>query len=120
MILVDTSVWVDHFRVRIEQLGSLIEAEQVFGHPYVTGELAVGDLRDWHAAVSALRALPQAKIASEQSFLDLLAGHNLVASGLGFVDVHLLASCRLGDTMLWTHDKRLERCAEGLGLSWSN
>lgn len=119
MILVDTSIWVDHFRKRIPDLDRLIDAGRVLGHPYVTGELAVGDLTDWTRTVAALRLLPTARIASEDEFLTLLAGEGLIASGLGYVDVHLLASCKVApETLLWSSDKRLARQAERLGVAW--
>lgn len=120
MILVDTSIWVDHFRTRVEALESLIASEQVLGHPFVTGEVAVGSLRHWREAVSSLRDLPSARMASEQEVLDLLVKEALVASGLGFVDVHLLASCgKDTGTLLWTRDKRLAAQAQRLGCAWA-
>lgn len=120
MILVDTSVWIDHFTTRVPALERLIASRQALGHPFVTGELAVGDLRHWAAVVASLRALPSASLASEQQFLDLLVDEKLVASGLGYVDVHLLASCHLGrETQLWSHDKSLAAQALRLGCAWS-
>lgn len=120
MILVDTSVWVDHFREPIAALEYLGRGERILGHPFVTGELAVGHLRDWRDTVGALRGLLQAKVASEDEFLTLVSNERLAATGLGFVDVHLLTSCRITpDTRLWSRDKRLARYADQLGIGWA-
>jgi len=119
LILVDTSIWVDHFRTRLGALDALIAADQVLGHPFVTGELAVGDLSGWKETVSLLRAIPAAPVASEQEFLDLLLDEGLIASGLGFVDVHLLASCRIKpEILIWSRDKRLAAHAGRMNLAW--
>lgn len=119
MILVDTSVWVDHLRKPETTLEQLIRANLVIGHPYVTGEVAVGDIRDWHETVTGLQELRQAQIATETEFLTLVAQEGLAATGLGFVDIHLLASCRITqDAKLWSRDKRLARHADRLGVGW--
>jgi len=119
LILVDTSVWVDHLRNPETTLEQLIRANLVIGHPYVTGEVAVGDIRDWHETVTGLQELRQAQIATETEFLALVAQEKLAATGLGFVDIHILASCRITpDTKLWSRDKRLARHADRLGVGW--
>lgn len=119
MILVDTSVWIDHFKQPIAVLEDLAHDEHLLGHPFITGELAVGHLRDWNGALAMLRRLLQARIASEVEFLTLISGERLSATGLGFVDVHLLASCRITPgTTLWSRDKRLARHADRLGIGW--
>lgn len=120
MILVDTSVWIDHFKAPLAPLEDLSRAEQIFGHPFITGELAVGRLRDWNNTVGAMRRLLQAKVASEAEFLTLISSERLAATGLGFVDVHLLASCRITPgTRLWSRDKRLAGYAGQLGVAWT-
>ena len=120
MILVDTSVWIDHFKAPVAALEDLGRSEQILGHAFITGELAVGHLRDWSGAIGALRALRQAKIASEAEFLALISSERLAATGLGFVDVHLLASCRLTPgTRLWSRDRRLGKHADRLGVAWT-
>ena len=119
MILVDTSVWVDHLRRSVAALDHLIRAGRAVGHPYVTGEVAVGNLRHWQESVRALRDLMQAQVATEDEFLALLSNEGLVATGLGFVDIHLLASCRLTPgTRLWSRNKRLALHADRLGVGW--
>lgn len=117
MILVDTSIWVDHLRVRVAGLESLVVLGQLINHPFVTGELAVGDPREWKRVVPLLGALPAVRVATESEFLQLVAEEKLAGSGLGFVDVHLLASCRLTPgARLWSRDKRLVRHADRLGV----
>lgn len=119
MILVDTSVWIDHLRSGMAGLETLVALGQVLNHPFVTGELAVGDPRDWNRVIGLLRALPAVPTASEKAFLQLIADEELAGTGLGFVDVHLLASCRLASgTRLWSRDKRLKRYAVALGVGW--
>lgn len=121
MILVDTSVWIDHFRTPVAALERLILAERAMCHPFIRGELAVGHLRSWLEAVGALQALPQAKTASEGEFLSLIVNEQLAATGLGFVDIHLLASCRATPgTKLWSRDKRLAKYAARMGLVWAD
>lgn len=121
MILVDTSVWIDHFRTPVAALEHLIRAERAMCHPFILGELAVGHLRHWLEAVGALRALPQAKTASEGEFMALILNERLAATGLGFVDLHLLASCRATPgTKLWSRDKRLAKYAARLGVGWTD
>lgn len=120
MILVDTSVWIDHFKAGLPALEDLSRKEAVLGHPFITGELAVGHLRHWQSATDALKRLFQAKVASEDEFLILIASERLAATGLGFVDVHLLASCRITPgTRLWSRDRRLARYADQLGVGWT-
>jgi predicted nucleic acid-binding protein len=120
LILVDTSVWIDHFRTPVPALEHLIRVEQAICHPFIRGELAVGHLRNWLEVVGALQALPQAKTASEGEFLALIVNEQLAATGLGFVDVHLLASCRAtSGTKLWSRDKRLVKYADRMGLVWA-
>lgn len=120
MILVDTSVWVDHFREPIEEMESLLGSVMLVQHPFVTGELALGNFKHRKATLALLRALPSAKVASESDFLTFVDAARLDGTGIGFVDAHLLAACRLAPgTSLWSRDKRLERWAEAMGLAWS-
>lgn len=119
MILVDTSVWADHFRQADNRLSGLLVDARVVMHPFVTGELALGNLRDWEATVAILRGLPRAAVATEADLLALVALHGLVGTGIGFVDAHLLAATRLMPGLqLWTRDKRLDAKAGALGVRW--
>ena len=116
MILVDTSVWVQHLRKGSERLRSLLDEEQVFCHPFVVGELACGTLRNRGEVLSLLRALPQAQIAEDEEVLNFLEGRHLYGRGLGWVDAHLLASALLTGCGLWTFDKPLRRAAAALNV----
>ena len=118
MILVDTSVWIDHFRQVDHDLVEVLNACGALGHPFVTGELALGNLRNREEILDALQSLPQAAVATEDEVLLFIKRNALSGLGIGYVDAHLLASVRLvpGST-LWTRDKRLSAAAERLGLA---
>ena len=117
MILVDTSIWVDHLRQGDARLKTLLEAGQVVVHPFVLGELALGNLRQRTAVLSSLRDLPHAVSARNEEVLDFIERHALAGLGIGLVDAHLLASARLTSASLWTRDKRLGAVAVKLGLA---
>jgi predicted nucleic acid-binding protein len=118
MILIDTSVWADHFRRSDDMVTALLGAGRVLLHPFVVGELAMGNLSDWSVTVASLRALPTLEIANDDLFFAFVAENRLMGKGVGFVDAHLLASVssRPG-TKLWCRDKRLNECADRLGLA---
>ena len=118
MILVDTSIWIDHLRRGDALLEMRLTAALVLCHPFVVGELALGNLRQRKQVLPALSNLPQANIATEDEVLGLIDRQGLHGRGLGLVDVHLLAAARLtpGCT-LWTRDRRLARAAQAMGLS---
>ena len=117
MILLDTSVWIDHLRKNDGILASLLEKQQVLTHPFVIGELALGSLRQRKQVLSEFVKLPLATKASEEEVLVLIDRHRLAGSGIGYVDAHLLASASLSDASLWTRDKRLHQVALNLGLA---
>ena len=118
MILVDTSVWVDHLRKGDQVLGRLLFAGRVLAHPFIVGELSLGVLRQREAVLGALRDLPQATIATEEEVFRFIEANGLPGSGIGYVDAHLLAATRLTPgAALWTRDKRLSEVAERLGLA---
>ena len=118
MILVDTSVWVDHLRAGDEILAQMLESEEVLAHPYVTGELALGNLPNRNIVLPALQRLPQGRLVTHQELLHFIETNSLYGLGIGYVDAHLLASVRLtsGATLL-TRDKRLSAVAERLRVS---
>lgn len=116
-MLVDTSVWVDHFRRGRADLQERLERGEVFTHPFVVGELACGNLRARAEILSRLSALPSAPIASHDEALALVEAHRLHGAGLGWVDVHLLAAARLASVPLWTLDRVLDRVARSIGAS---
>jgi predicted nucleic acid-binding protein len=117
MILVDTSVWVDHLRAREKTLVHLLNTGQVLTHLFVIGELALGNLRQRGAILNTLQVLPQAILAADQEVLHFIDQHRLFGIGIGYVDAHLLAAARLTPaTTLWTRDKRLRAAASRLSL----
>ena len=118
MLLVDTSVWVDHLRDGDKALSNLLAAGGVLGHPFVIGELALGRLLDRDVVLSALQDLPQAEVATPQEVLHFVEEQRLFGRGIGYVDIHLLAGVRLtAGASLWTRDRRLHAVAESLGLA---
>lgn len=117
MILIDTSVWIEHLRHGDRALTSLLNKGQVLTHPYVIGELALGNMRNRDIILDTLNNMPRAKIATEEEVLAFVTQFKLYGLGIGYVDAHLLASVRLTpDTLLWTQDKRLRAAAEQLAL----
>ena len=119
MILVDTSVWIDHLRQGDTQLAAALEAVHVRVHPFVVGELVCGNLRARAEVLGLLQALPPILVATDKEVLFFMAGQNLMGRGIGYVDVHLLASARLGGALLWTRDKRLHAVAAELGMAYT-
>lgn len=117
MILVDTSVWIEHLRRGSERLRSLLSDEQVLCHPFVVGELACGSLRNRQEILDMLRALPQARVAEQEEVLLFLETRHLYGHGLGWVDAHLLASTLLSECRLWTLDNPLRRAASALDVA---
>jgi len=120
MVLVDTSVWVDHFRSDNAPLVSLLNQGLVAVHPFVSGELACGNLRKRKDILSLLQALPQVEKTSDEEILFYIEKHALSGKGLGLIDVHLLASAQLGDHLFWTKDRRLHETAKKLNLAYSH
>ena len=118
MILVDTSVWVDHLRRGNNRLRSLLRDEQVLGHPFVLGELACGNLRNRREILDLLVALPQAPLAGNEEALRFLEKEHLHGLGIGWIDVHLLASARLARAPLWSLDRRLAHTAATLAIGF--
>lgn len=117
MILVDTSVWIDHLRHGDEELTRLLNAGRVLTHRFVIGELALGNLQNRNIVLSALQNLPQVTAASDEEALHFIENNALFATGIGYIDTHLLAAVRLSPgTLLWTRDKRLLAVSVRLGL----
>jgi len=108
VILVDSSVWIDHFRVPLTSLDVLLRHRRVLGHPAVRGEMAMGSLKDRFAILAALDHLPAAELASDHEVLRAIEDNRWFSRGIGFIDAHLLASSMATpDTRLWTGDGRL-------------
>lgn len=116
MILVDTSVWIQHLRAGNPRLGELLHDRQVLTHPFVLGELACGNLRNRGEILTRLAALRAARVAEHGEVLSFVDSVRLYGRGLGWIDVHLLASARLTQCGLWTLDRRLQSAAAALGI----
>ena len=117
MILVDTSIWVDHFRRRDDRLARLLDDRNVSMHPFVAGELAVGNLRNRDEILLMLNSLPVTAMASHEEALRFISNFSLAGRGLGYIDIHLLAAVSLTpETLLWSKDKRLNAVAESLSI----
>lgn len=116
MILVDTSVWIAHFRKGSSRLGELLGQALVMVHPFVIGELACGNLRNRARILSDLEALPSAVSATHEEVMRLVEDRKLWGLGIGWIDVHLLASALLSDCQFWTLDGRLARAAVAAGV----
>lgn len=118
MILVDTSVWVDHLCDRDRGLSALLDPGQVLVHPFIAGELALGHLRQREFVIHMLGNLPQASVATDAEVLQFIDRHALFGTGIGYVDAHLLGAARLmAGASIWTRDKNLLRVAKRLGLA---
>lgn len=118
MILVDTSVWIDHLRAGDATLVQLLETGRVLAHPYVIGELALGSLKNRNVVISTLRDLPRVAVATDDEVLHFIGEQTLFGLGIGYVDAHLLAATRLTPgAAIWTRDKRLAATAERLSLA---
>lgn len=119
MILVDTSLWIDHLRSGNAGLARLLDNTEVLVHPWVIGELALGNLSRRAEVLGLLRGLPQAAVAENDELLRFIEQEALHGAGIGYVDAQLLAASRLTpDTTLWTRDKRLSAVAVRLGLGF--
>jgi len=119
VILVDTSIWIDHLRVGEPALADLLAASQVLMHPCVVGELALGSLKARQQVIATIENLPQAIQARHDEVLDLIVTQELFGLGIGYVDAHLIASTMLtAGSKLWTRDKRLAGAAARIGITW--
>lgn len=118
LTLIDTSIWIDHFRRADARLDRLVANEQVLGHPHVTGELACGKLPRRQEFVGLMSDLPQAHIADDNEVLELIERHRLMGSGIGYLDAHLLASTFMtAGACLWTRDRRLAKVSLDLKIA---
>jgi predicted nucleic acid-binding protein len=115
-MLVDTSVWIEHLAMGSPRLVRWLEEGEVWCHPFVVGELAGGRMKNRREVLSLLGHLPATPLASHGEVMALLEGHELMGRGLGWVDLHLLASALLAETGLWTLDRRLAKVAHDLGV----
>lgn len=118
MILVDTSIWIDHLHRAETTLSELLDEARVCVHPMILGELALGSLRDRKTILGLLSHLPSTPVATHAEVLGFVDSHGLYGIGLSLVDAHLLAALRLSPSdRLWTRDRRLGLAADKLGVS---
>ena len=119
MILVDSSIWIDHLRAGDPVLAELLQAGRVLTHPFVVGELACGNLQNRKGVLSLLRDLPATLVASDEEVLFFIERRGLMGKGIGYVDAHLLAAISMtGTGRLWTRDRRLAGVAGSIGLAF--
>jgi len=118
MVLVDTSIWIDFFRSGNAELTNLLNQGHVYAHPFVLGELACGHLTPREDILKLLATLPTVSTATSEEVLQLIEDRKLFGLGLGYIDIHLLASALLSHTSLWTRDKKLAKAAEKLRLAF--
>lgn len=119
MVLVDTSVWIDHLRKGDAALRAALQVGRVLTHPFVIGELACGNLNNRAGLLALLRDLPAAPVATDAEALGFVDRHALMGRGIGYLDVHLLASAALANpARLWTRDRRLAKVAGDLNLTY--
>lgn len=117
MILVDTSIWADHLAKKNGTLFEMLQDASVLMHPFVIGEIALGNLPQREVVLQILEGVPSAAIASTSEVLRFIERHDLAGSGVGYVDAHLVASALMENATLWTRDKRLRAVAERLGVA---
>ena len=118
MVLVDTSVWVTHLRGGTVGLEALLDDSHVVCHPFIIGELACGNLRNRAEILSLLQTLPMVLHAEHEEVMRFIDNYRLMGKGLGYIDIHLLASAILTKISLWTLDKRLQEVSLKLGLKY--
>ncbi len=118
MIIVDTSIWIDHFRYGDADLRKIIEDDRLLCHPFVVGELALGSLRERDAVIAFLASQREAVIATHAEVMTVIERHSIFSMGIGYTDAHLLTSTLLDRrSSLWTRDKRLAAAAQKVGAS---
>ena len=116
MVLVDTSVWIDHFHKTNIHLTGLLAEGFVFIHPFIIGELACGNIKNREEILILLQSLPQIKITDHNEIIYFIKKNKLYGKGLGYIDIHLLASCIIDNAKLYTRDKKLINIAKELNI----
>ena len=119
MVLVDTSVWITHLRKGEEQLKALLHDLRVISHPFIVDELACGNIGNRGEVLDLLRALPACEIVTNREFGYFLEQNRLMEKGVGFVDVHIIASAKLAGVSFWTADRKLHGIAREIGISFT-
>jgi len=119
VILVDTSIWIDHLRGGNRALAALLQTDLVCTHDFVIGELACGNLRNRAEVLGLLQSLPRLAAATDEETLFFIEKQQLMGRGIGYIDAHLLAATVIRGAVLWTKDKSLKGIAEGNGWAHS-
>jgi len=118
MVLVDTSVWVSHLREGNVGLEKLLSDGKVVCHPFIVGELACGNLKNRYEILTYLQSLPMTILAEDEEVLKFIENNQLMGKGLGYIDIHLIASAVLTDVPLWTLDKTLDKFTKKIGIDY--
>jgi len=118
MVLVDTSVWVSHLREGEVGLEKLLIDGEVICHPFIVGELACGNLKNRLEILTYLQSLPMTILAEDEEVLKFIENNQLMGKGLGYIDIHLIASAILTDVPVWTFDKTLDKIAKKIGINY--
>ena len=118
MILVDTSIWISHLRDGNNRLEELLNKGSVLSHPFIIGELACGSIKNRNEILALLESLPMAIMVEHAEVLKFIENRKLIGKGLGYVDVHLLASAILSDSLMWSLDKKLSKIALELNIDF--
>ena len=116
MVLVDTSIWVDHLRSGHPHLTALLIRNAVSAHPWIVGEIACGNIQNRAEVLKRLRMLPPVTVAREDEVLFFIEKHQLMGKGIGYIDAHLVAAAIAQGLKFWTRDKRLIAAVGGLGI----
>ena len=119
MVLVDTSVWISHFRHGNSRLQKLLQEGRVVSHPFIIGELACGNIRNRIEIISLMYSLPMLDVVEHEELLLFIEHNKMMGTGIGFVDVHLLAASILAGIPLWTRDKKLKQICSRLSIDFS-
>jgi predicted nucleic acid-binding protein len=120
MVLVDTSVWIDHFRNNNKQLVELLNEDKVFCHQLVIGELACGNIKNRFEILTLLKSLPQSVNVAHDDILLFIEENKLMGLGLGYIDIQILRSSVLAGITLWTLDKKLTECSNRFNMCFSS
>lgn len=115
MILADASVWINHFHGKEKNLSPLLPPKQILVHPFIIGELALGQVKNRGQVLSDLKHFPQATLANDDEVLEFVERHRLFGKGLSWIDAHLVVSALLSDAELWSEDKALTTAAHICG-----
>jgi predicted nucleic acid-binding protein len=118
MVLVDTNIWINHFRKTDTDLVAILNVGSAACHPFIIGELAAGNLKNRIEILNLFQSLPSTLVVEPNEYLEFVESRKLMGKGLGFVDIHILASAILSGVPLWTGDKRLAKAADDLGIAY--